>query len=90
MQQTTEAEEIAEWEAKYLAGGVGYGTVKKRVVELLCEYFRPYRQRREELERDRDFVEDVLRDGARRARDVARTTMNRVRDAVGLGKVRNA
>lgn len=85
-----EAEEIAEWEAKYLAGGVGYGTVKKRVVELLCEYFRPYRQRREELERDRDYVEDVLRDGARRARDVARTTMNRVRDAVGLGKVRNA
>lgn len=85
-----EREELAEWEAKYRKGGVGYGTVKKRVVELLCAYFRPYRERREALEKDRDYVEDVLCDGARRARAVAKTTMGRVRDAVGLGKMRNA
>lgn len=82
--------EIAEWEAKYRAGGIGYGTVKKRVVELLCDYFRPYRQKRQELEQNRDYVEQVLCDGARRARQVAAITMNRVRNAVGLGKVRNA
>lgn len=85
-----EREELAEWEAKYRKGGVGYGTVKKRVVELLCAYFRPYRERREAMEKDRDYVEDVLCDGARRARAVAKTTMGRVRDAVGLGKMRNA
>lgn len=83
-------EEIAEWQAKYRNGGTGYGTVKKRVVELLCAYFRPYRERRQALEEDRDFVENVLCDGARRARHVAKTTMDRVRNAVGLGTMRNA
>ncbi len=84
------ADELADWEAKYRAGGVGYGTVKKRAAELLCEYFRPYRQKRQELEQNRDYVEQVLTDGARRARAVASETLRRVRDAVGLGVMRHA
>ncbi|HPD45778.1 MAG TPA: tryptophan--tRNA ligase [Anaerohalosphaeraceae bacterium] len=78
-------EEIAEWEKKYRAGGTGYGTVKKRLAELLQAYFRPYRQKRAELEKDLDFVHNVLADGARRARAVARVTLERARRAVGLG-----
>lgn len=84
------ADELAGWEQKYRDGGTGYGTVKKRVVELLHEYFRPYRQKREELENNRDYVEQVLCQGAQKARAVARTTMKRVRDAIGLGDIRNA
>lgn len=81
--------ETAEWKEKYQAGGVGYGTVKKRVVELLHDYFRPFRLKRQELEKNRDYVEQVLCDGARRARTIAAQTMQRVRDAVGLGEKRN-
>jgi len=77
-------EETAEWEEKYRKGGVGYGHTKKRLVELLTEYFRPYREKRKELEANPDFVEDVLQDGARRARVIARQTMDQVREAVGL------
>ncbi len=84
------AEELAEWEEKYRVGGVGYGTVKKRVVELLHDYFRPFREKREELESNRDYVEAVLCSGAQKARAVARQTMKRVRDAIGLGDIRNA
>ena len=83
-------EELAEWEEKYRKGGVGYGTVKKRVVELLHGYFAPYRQKREDLENDRDYVEQVLCNGAQKARAVAYKTMKRVRDAMGLGAIRNA
>jgi tryptophanyl-tRNA synthetase len=82
-------EELAEWRQKYLTGGMGYGEVKKRVVELLQEYFRPYRQKRQELENNPDYVEKVLTDGARRAREAAAKTMRRVRDVVGLGAMRN-
>ncbi|HOK94566.1 MAG TPA: tryptophan--tRNA ligase [Anaerohalosphaeraceae bacterium] len=81
--------ETAEWKDKYKTGGVGYGTVKKRVVELLHDYFHPFRQKRQELEKNRDYVEQVLSDGARRARAIAAQTMRRVRDAVGLGEKRN-
>ena len=82
--------ELAEWEQKYRNGGTGYGTVKKRVVELLHKYFRPFRQKREELENNADYVEQVLCNGAAKARAVASETMKRVRDATGLGAVRNA
>jgi tryptophanyl-tRNA synthetase len=77
---------LAEWENKYRNGGLGYGTVKKRLAELLLEYFRPYREKRSQLENDHAYVEKVLADGAERARAVARKKLDEVRQAVGLGK----
>ncbi len=77
-------DELAEWKEKYIAGGTGYGDVKKRLAELLCEYFRPYREKREELEDNLDFVEQVLKTGAEKASRVARKTLDKVRHAVGL------
>jgi len=77
-------EETAEWEARYKAGGMGYGDVKKRLLQLIDETFAPYRERRRELETDPDYVMDVLRDGGRRARAVAQGVMQRVREATGL------
>jgi tryptophanyl-tRNA synthetase len=77
-------EETAEWEARYKAGGMGYGDVKKRLLQLIDEAFAPYRERRRELEKDPDYVMDVLRDGGKRARAVAQGVMQRVREATGL------
>jgi len=78
------ADESAEWENKYYSGGLGYGQVKKRLAELLLEYFRPFRQKRAELEENIDYVKKVLADGAGRARAVARQTLAEAREAVGL------
>jgi tryptophanyl-tRNA synthetase len=77
-------EESAEWEARYKAGGMGYGEVKKRLLQLIDEYFAPYRERRRELEKDMDYVMDVLTDGGKRARAVAQQVMHQVREATGL------
>lgn len=76
--------ELAQWRDKYQAGGMGYGTVKKRLVELVHEYFQPYRQKRADLENNHDYVEKVLADGAQRASAVAAVTLDKVRKAVGL------
>jgi tryptophanyl-tRNA synthetase len=77
-------EEAADWAERYRAGGLGYGEVKKRVLELLDETFAPFRERRKELEADPGYVEDVLADGGRRARAVAHELMADVRAATGL------
>ncbi len=77
-------DELKEWEEKYKNGGVGYGTIKKRVVELLHEYFRPYRDKRRQLEENPDEVEKILLRGAARADAVAQQTLQRARNAVGL------
>ena len=77
-------EEAAEWEARYKAGGMGYGEVKTRLLQLVDEYFAPFRQRRRELESTQDYVLDVLKEGGARARAVAQQVMHRVREATGL------
>lgn len=77
-------EELAQWDKRYRSGGMGYGEVKKRLAELLIEYFRPYRQKRAELEMNVDYVKEVLASGAQRAHAVARKTLDEVRYAVGL------
>jgi tryptophanyl-tRNA synthetase len=74
----------AEQEAKLAAGGYGYGELKQVLWGALWEYFAPYRRRREELARNLDYVDQVLREGAARANAVADETMRRVREAVGL------
>jgi len=77
-------EDVARMEDEHRAGGVGYGTFKQRLFEAMWEHFAPMRARRAELLARPDYVDDVLRDGARRAREVGEQTMARVRKAVGI------
>ena len=77
-------EELGQWKERYTAGGMGYGEAKKRVAELFGEYFGPFREKRAELANDIDYVKDVLKDGAGRAKAVAAETLEAVRRVVGL------
>jgi tryptophanyl-tRNA synthetase len=67
------------------AGGVGYGDVKKDLLRRLLEFFEPLRERREELARRPDHVEDVLAAGAKRARVLMRPVLETAREVAGLG-----
>ncbi len=73
-----------EMAGRYRAGGFGYGDAKRALVEIFEAHFAPMRARREELVRNLDYVEGVLRDGARRAREVVGRTLSDARKAVGL------
>jgi tryptophanyl-tRNA synthetase len=77
-------DEVRVMEDEHRAGGVGYGTFKQRLFEAMWEHFAPMRARREELLARPGDVDDILREGARRAREVGGETMARVRKAVGL------
>lgn len=77
-------EEAADLAARYRAGGLGDGTAKQMLLEKIDAYFAPFRDRRKQLAADPGYVEDVLRDGAQRARAEAQKTMDLVRAATGL------
>jgi len=77
-------EELADWENRYRSGGMGYSEAKKRLAELMIDYFKPFRQKRNELENNIDYVKEVLVNGAERARTVAAKTLASARQAVGL------
>ncbi|MGI6037861.1 MAG: tryptophan--tRNA ligase [Limnochordia bacterium] len=64
--------------------GIGCVDCKKQLWTNLIEELGPIYERRQELEKDPDFVEDVLREGAVKARQVAEKTMAEVRKVMRL------
>ena len=76
-----EQNDLAE---RYRAGGLGYGHAKLELLEKLNATFAPMREKRKELAADMDYVEDVLKTGADRARVLARETLKKAREAAGL------
>jgi len=78
-------EERAELFERARRGGLGYGEVKKDLLRRLLEHFGPMRERRADWSNRLDDVEDVLEDGARRARMLGEPVLAAAREAAGLG-----
>ncbi len=74
-------EEIAD---AYRKGGYGYGHAKKELLTLITDYFADAREKRHELEKNQDFVMDVLKEGGEKARKRAEEVMQPIREALGL------
>jgi tryptophanyl-tRNA synthetase len=70
------------------SGELGCVQNKGDLADRIVEYFRPFRERRAELEATEGIVEKVLAEGASRARPVAEETMDAVREVMHLGRVR--
>jgi tryptophanyl-tRNA synthetase len=73
-----------DFENRLREGGLGYGDLKKALFEHYWNYFAPYRARRAELAANLDYVNQVLAEGAQRARVVGETVRQRARRACGL------
>lgn len=69
---------------KYRAGGYGYGHAKKELLGMITDYFAEARERRKELQKNEDYVIDVLKEGGKKARERAETVMKPVREATGI------
>ncbi len=72
------------YEDRLRVGGLGYGDLKKALFECYWEYFATARARRAELVANLDYVNQVLADGAVKARAVASQVLQRARKACGL------
>ena len=73
-----------EIEDRLRSGGLGYGDLKKALFEQYWSYFSAARAKRKELEANLDYVNQVLADGAARARAVADQVLKRAKRACGL------
>jgi tryptophanyl-tRNA synthetase len=70
--------------------GAGYGAFKTAVAEAVVEYLAPVRERYVELRADEGRLEEILADGADKAKGLAADTLLDVRRAMGVGPVRNS
>lgn len=73
-----------QW-AEDVAGERGCSQSKQELIELLNDYLRPMRERRAAL--TNSDVEAILRQGAKRAREVAGETMAEVREAMRITRL---
>ncbi len=73
-----------DFEDRLRTGGLGYGDLKKALFGHYWDYFAAARARRAELAANLDYVGQVLRDGAARARSEAARTLGRARTNCGL------
>jgi tryptophanyl-tRNA synthetase len=78
------ADVTTDFENRLRAGGLGYGDLKKALFEHYWNYFGPMRSKRTDLANNLDFVHQVLREGAGRARAGANRVLTRAKKASGL------
>ena len=64
--------------------GKGYAQFKNSLVKVLLEALEPFRQKREEFLARKVYVEEILKLGAKRASNIAQTTMQEVNKKIGL------
>lgn len=76
--------DFARMVADHQQGGIGYGDFKKRLAEAYWDYFADMRRKRGEILAQPGYVDEVLAQGATRAREQAAKVLSRVRRAVGL------
>jgi tryptophanyl-tRNA synthetase len=76
--------EVEDLKARYRAGKVGDVEVKTKLASALNAYLDPIRERRAAVLAKPSHVKEILFEGSKRARVIARETMERVRQAVRI------
>jgi tryptophanyl-tRNA synthetase len=77
-------EKMAEVRNLYLKGGAAYGYLKQDLFELIRDCFAAAQARKKELLDNKDYIRQILRQGADKARAKASVTLDMARDRVGL------
>jgi tryptophanyl-tRNA synthetase len=77
-------EEIEMVDRECRRAGIGCVECKQLFARNLNAHLEPFRTKRMELGKDPDYVWDVLKDGQRRASEIAHQTITEVRTAMGL------
>lgn len=77
-------EQVAAMRENYLKGGYGYGAAKTALFELILEKFAKPREQYNYYMNNRNELDERLMQGAEKARKIAKATLNRVREKLGL------
>ena len=78
------ADKRKEYESQYLSTGVRYGDLKKELAQAIFAQLQPIQAKRKELEANPEYVEQVITQGAHKARKIAQETLTEVKQKMGL------
>jgi tryptophanyl-tRNA synthetase len=75
--------ESKEMSNQLKAGGYGWGHAKKDLIDCICDKFSTQRAKFNHYLENREEVEEILKDGALKAKKVAEATLIRVKNRLG-------
>ena len=75
---------LDELKNHYKNGGLGDVKIKKFLFNVLNEELKPIREKRIELSKNMDYVDEVLRKGTEEARIVAKENIKKLKEAIGI------
>ena len=75
--------QISEMRANYEGGNFGYGHAKQALFELIIDRYATERAKYFELMENKEAIDELLKQGAEKARKVARPVLNKVRKKLG-------
>jgi tryptophanyl-tRNA synthetase len=83
-QQYFNPAQVADIASKCTTAQIGCVECKMIIAREISKALEPFRQKRAELAARPDYIKDVLADGAKRARAIARETLNDAKQRMGL------
>ncbi|MGN6294015.1 MAG: tryptophan--tRNA ligase [Chitinophagaceae bacterium] len=84
MKLVSSEEVIKSFEQAYNDCTIRYGDMKKQLAEDMVSFIAPIRAKAEAIRADKTYLKEVMEKGAEKARQSARATMGKVREAMGL------
>ena len=79
-----EYKNLDELKDHYKRGGLGDVKIKKFLFNVLNEELTPIRERRIELAKNMDYIDEVLKNGTMEARSVAKENIKKFKEAIGI------
>ena len=76
--------EVSDIEKRCRNAQLGCVVCKGRLSEILTEFFKEFRERREDYEKNKGMVWEILRSGSQKAREVAKLTLYEVKKAMKI------
>jgi len=73
-----------ELEELYISSGIRYGEVKKELSESIYKELKPIQERRKTIEQNQGYIDQVIEEGAQKARTIASKTIKEVKKNMGF------
>jgi len=76
--------ELIDLQNRYKRGGEGHGHFKLYLADVMWEYFRPYREQREYYIKNQNEVKEILKNGAKKAKEKATPMIDKICSVTGI------
>jgi tryptophanyl-tRNA synthetase len=68
----------------FTTASIRYGDMKKALAEDMVKFISPIREKAAAIRSDENYLKKIITDGAEKARESARQTIEQTRDLIGL------